>query len=75
MRISCEEDDPGYLDCHNIVRVTAKVYLDGVEIRDVVTADEEEGMLVRYCRKDNGLLIVENGIVLRETLHGVVELH
>lgn len=75
MRISCDTLDPGYLEWNKIGRLAARVYLDGVEMRDVITADEEAGMVIRYRRNTKGLFVVAAGIVSRETLYGVVELH
>lgn len=77
MRISVDRDDPGYAEWESLgeTRYSAKVFLDGVEMRGVITADEEAGMVVRYRMKDNGLIVIENGDVVRETLYGVVELH
>ena len=77
MRISCDADDPGYAEWMKLgeTRFEVKVFLDDAEVREVITADEEAGMLVRYRKNDEGRLIVENGIFLRETLYGRVELH
>jgi hypothetical protein len=40
MRLSMDKDDPGYDPARGI---HAKVLLDGVEVKDCVTADEELG--------------------------------
>ncbi len=39
MRLSADKDDPGYGPAY----LTAKVLLDGVELKDCITADEERG--------------------------------
>lgn len=44
-RISTLKDDPGY-DPRAAFKV-ARVFLDGVEIKDVCTADEEQGYVLR----------------------------
>lgn len=81
MRLSVDRDDSGFLEWAKLGtgRFAVKIFLDGVEIRDVITADEEAGMLVRYVRDGNSFAIDRdiNGrqFVRRETLYGVVELH
>jgi hypothetical protein len=50
MRVSCNPDDPGYVASPWGV----KVFLDGVEQRKVITADEEEGTVLRYVLDAQG---------------------
>jgi len=75
MRISCDRDDPGYVEYVKLRPIVPRVFLDGVEIKEVITADEEAGMLIRYLRGMDGLIRVEKGIAVREVLYGRVELH
>ena len=53
-----------------------KVYLDSVEIEDVFECDPEEGYLMKYCRDQDGDLIVDRPKqeVVTETLFGKVEI-
>ena len=72
MRISVDSNDPGN---ENFQRMgLAKVFLDGKEIDRVMTADEEEGYIVRL--KLNGMGIPEidpeTQLFALETLYGGV---
>lgn len=77
MRVSTDKSDPGYPLFMRTQQegVLLKVYLDGQEIDEVETADEEEGVLVRYCTGENGelLLTPSREEIERETLQGRVE--
>ena len=71
MRISIDPSDPGYkLGPQRLVRV----FLDDVEMRYVITADDEAGMVVQYQRDGKGSLIVDFGLgeCVCETLYGAV---
>lgn len=46
MRVSIDPNDPGY----SVHAERARMLLDGVEVRDAVTADEEQGLVIRYRR-------------------------
>lgn len=46
LRVSVDPDDPAY-SAHAF---RARVTLDGTEVRDVVTADEAAGYVLRYRR-------------------------
>lgn len=72
MRRSGDPSDPGYVDPQQGARIF--VFLDGVELRDVITADDEEGMIVQAKRDDKGLLVFdyEAGEVVTQTRHGAV---
>ncbi len=48
MKISAREGEPGY--CVHLFRVE----LNGSEIADVATADEEAGVLMKYVRDTDG---------------------
>ena len=50
MRVSADQTDPGYIDDFE-VRRHFKVFLDGVEQKDVRTADEEEGFVIVLLRR------------------------
>ena len=72
MRLSVDKNDPGYCTERGRVRVT----LNGVEIRGVITADEERRMLVRYVRDVEGRLGLRpsgDGL-LTETIAGDVRI-
>jgi len=70
MRISAESGDPGYSPMY----LHARVWFNGVERKDVVTADEEKGMVVVYVRHDNGELRLDHGAraMMTEILFGKV---
>lgn len=71
MRLSVRKDDPGY----SKHAFGAKVLLDGVEVEQVFTADEEQGALWRYCTNDHGALVSDpSGKVPEECLTGVVQI-
>ncbi len=53
---------------------TVVVFLDDVELREVETADEEAGFVIRACTDAEGHLVVKNGEIERETLHGRVRI-
>jgi hypothetical protein len=44
LRISLDRDDPGF---QGDDLLGARIFLDGIEQRHVVTADEEQGIIVR----------------------------
>jgi hypothetical protein len=47
MRLSMDKDDPGYDPGYDPARgIHAKVLLDGVEVKNCLTADEEKGEVV-----------------------------
>ena len=51
MRLSMDRDDRAYdrLRC-----ITAKIFLDGVEQKRCLTADEEEGICILYPTDSDG---------------------
>ena len=54
MRVSADRTDPGYsIDCLRVTKVT----LNGEEVRDVLTADEEEGFIISLLRDKSGCFI------------------
>ncbi len=71
MRISVVPSDEGYVNSE--LRKNAVVYLDGVKQRFCVTADEEQGVIVRYVVKSGNLSIDGSGATLEvETVKGKV---
>jgi hypothetical protein len=51
------------------------ILLDGVEVKDVIEADDEAGYLIRYCKDQDGKPVVAaNGLQYEtERLEGAVE--
>jgi len=72
MRISINPNDPGYVNFRRFCR--ARVFLDDVEIRDVLTADEEKGEVDVVCkdRFGNVQLNKDTGFVVHEIVTGDV---
>lgn len=50
-----------------------EVSLEGVRLCNYVGADDVEGWAVILRTDDAGRLLIENGVILEETLHGRVE--
>lgn len=70
MRISADKNDSG----HSPEGIRQyDVYLDGVVCSEVITADEQQGLIIRVMRDESGLVVV-NGEVVIEALYGKVEL-
>ena len=70
MRITVLDNDPGRRINQKIERYT--VYLDGVEVKHVFTADDEKGEVIAAVRDDRGHMKAERGIVKQQTLYGKV---
>lgn len=75
MRVSVLEEDPGYRSD----AFAFQPWLDGVELRDCVTADEELGEAVINERGADGKLLIIRGPsgerqISQKTLKGKVEL-
>ncbi|CZV42642.1 hypothetical protein [Enterobacter hormaechei] len=70
MRITVLDDDPGRKI--NLARERYKVYIDGVEVKHVFTADDEKGEVIAAVLDDRGYMTAENGEVKRQTLYGKV---
>lgn len=77
MRMSTDKDDAGYEEWR---RAAADSYgrilvmLDGIEIKDVVLADEEAGLAVIFARDEKGDFIIDGDHIRREERHGVVQI-
>ncbi|EBR1860206.1 hypothetical protein N8V39_19725 [Enterobacter hormaechei subsp. steigerwaltii] len=70
MRITVLDDDPGRKI--NLARERYKVYIDGVEVKHVFTADDEKGEVIAAVLDDRGYMTAENGEVKRQSLYGKV---
>ena len=70
MRITVLDDDPGRRI--NPTQERYAVYLDGVEVKHVFTADDEKGEVIAAVPDERGYMTVENGEVKRQTLYGKV---
>ncbi|WP_424813564.1 hypothetical protein [Roseococcus sp. YIM B11640] len=74
MRVSIVEGDPGYMPPG--ATIGFKILLDGEEQNACVTADEEQGLIVRYKRGEGGklLAVALDGDLIREEVRGKVEI-
>jgi hypothetical protein len=72
MRLSADPNDPAYAPLTGGIRV----FLDGIERCNVVTADEEKRLVVVHPLDERGNLILnrERDEVVTETLHGHVRI-
>lgn len=69
MRVSIYENDIGYTDQPHRYRI----YFNGVELKYVLTADEEKRFLVMARLNNNGeFSLDENCKVITETMYGDV---
>jgi hypothetical protein len=73
MRISLDRDDPGFQG-GDLLR--ARIFLDGIEQRHVVTADEEQGIIVRFYLGIHcgPMRQPATGELMLETVKGVVRI-
>lgn len=76
MRLSVIADDPGYLVYAAMGHLgrEVRIKLDGQEVSGVLTADDEEGLIVRAKRDELHLLMIKDGEVLTEEIRGKVEI-
>ncbi|HEG4368850.1 hypothetical protein [Klebsiella oxytoca] len=70
MRLTVLDDDPGRKINPAIERYA--VFLDGVEVKHVFTADDEKGEIIAAVPDERGYMTAENGEVKRQTLYGEV---
>ena len=70
MRITVFDGDPGRKI--NLAQERYKVYIDGVEVKHVFTADDEKGEVIAAVRDEHGYMAAENGEVKQQTLYGKV---
>ena len=76
MRVSTDMEDIGFraeTDIENRGAILA-IYLDGVKQEYVVTADSDEGIIIRLKRYPDGAFVVSGDEIVRETLNGDVRI-
>lgn len=76
MRISVSPNDPGRAAYDEMREAgkTMKVYLDGNEVFDVITADEEQGYVISNRTNPNGTLFMDpEGSLVQDVERGNVE--
>jgi hypothetical protein len=73
MRLSVDSGDAGYAAYMHGGR-GALVFLDGVKLNYVLTADEEMGLAVVHKTDEAGNIVHCGGVIQRETLHGAVRI-
>jgi hypothetical protein len=73
MRLSTDPNDPGY-SAFIYNKGSIKVLLEGVELKGVITADEEKRFIVQAVFDDNGKykLNKDKTEVLKQTIYGNV---
>jgi hypothetical protein len=69
MRLSAEKDDPNYNDAGIFV----SVFLNGVKLKDCVTADEEAGEVVCLAKSGSNY-ILDGEEIKKVTRHGTVRI-
>lgn len=72
MRLTVLDDDPGERIKPGHERIT--VYLDGVEVKHVFSANSDKGEVIAAVLDSRGYLTAENGEVKRQTLFGQVRI-
>ncbi|HCB1684006.1 MULTISPECIES: hypothetical protein [Citrobacter] len=72
MRLTVLDDDPGRKI--NLAQERYAVYLDGVEVKHVFTADDEKGEVIAAVPDERGYMTTENGEVKRQSLYGSVRI-
>ena len=72
MRLTVLDDDPGRKI--NLSKERYSVYLNGVEVKHVFTADDEKGEAIAAVPDEHGYMTAENGEVKRHTLYGSVRI-
>ena len=70
MRLTVLDGDPGEKIKVGIDKYI--VYLDGVEIKHVFTADDEKGEVISAVFDERGYVTVENGDFKQQPFHGTV---
>lgn len=71
MRLTTDKNDPDYNVFKN---AWAKVYLDDVEQRFCLMADEERGVIKRYKTSENGKILFQNDTYVTELVYGKVKI-
>lgn len=72
MRLTVLDDDPGRKI--NLSKERYSVYLNGVEVKHVFTADDENGEVIAAVPDERGYMTAENDEVKRHTLYGSVRI-
>ncbi|EBX2401341.1 TPA: hypothetical protein JD893_25065 [Citrobacter freundii] len=72
MRLTVLDDDPGRKINLGVERYA--VFLDGIEVKHVFTADDEKGEVIAAVLDERGYMVAENGEVKRHTLYGSVRI-
>lgn len=74
MRLSADKTDPGY--SWYLRHLCSVIFLDGEKQRFCLTADDEQGFIVRYKADAKGNLVVdlERGEIVREKVFGRVKI-
>ncbi|EMO9020201.1 TPA: hypothetical protein PJH99_004146 [Raoultella ornithinolytica] len=72
MRLTVLEDDPG--ECIEPGRERITIYLNSVEVKDVLSADDDKGEVIAAVRDSRGHFTFENGEVKRQKLFGQVRI-
>lgn len=75
-RISATKGDAGYaqyLVCQENDR-WPKIMLDGAEVKDVITADDERGLIIKFVMDGSGRPVIDTARdeITTEVLHGAV---
>ncbi|QCW56708.1 hypothetical protein [Citrobacter freundii] len=70
MRLTVLDDDPGRKINLGVERYA--VFLDGIEVKHVFTADDEKGEVITAVHDERGYVVAEKGEVKRQTLYGTV---
>lgn len=74
MRISVEPDQPGYIGDRSVTSA-ARIFLDGMETKGVMTADEERGFVRRYKMTHDGKIVHDtDGNPVLERVNGIVRI-
>ncbi|KKI44233.1 hypothetical protein XK97_14775 [Obesumbacterium proteus] len=72
MRLTVLGDDPGVkIESY---RERYKVFLDGIEVKNCFTSDDEKGEVIIAMTNDQGRMQAEGGKVKRQTLYGKVQM-
>lgn len=74
MRLSIDKSDPGF--SHRAVGLRANIFLDEQPAKDVITADEDQGLIVRYRRSEDGQVMIDEEAksFVVETVRGKVRI-
>ncbi len=78
MRLSVEKDEPGYSAWQALGnrRHDVRIFVDGAEVKNAITADTEEGFVVVNETGENGHILFgrESGEIYTKRITGRVEI-